>query len=236
MTAIAKVTTKALTLWEPWASLCALGVKTIETRSWSTKYRGRLILHASKHRVASWTRVGEYRVQGFGRHGLALVGPDLPEFRSTPRLEGYILPLGKIVATCELLDVIPIIGPPEAENMLTELLHRHDGHFVINDRGVRRWHRRPGLDGPHSATSYPVRDEDYGDFTPGRYAWILGDVKQTSERCPACWGTKSLNGATDLGDTATWLDCPTCDWEGECAPIPAKGRQGLWNWSADDRL
>jgi hypothetical protein len=39
---------KTLTLWEPWASLVALGQKTIETRSWATKYRGPLAIHAAK--------------------------------------------------------------------------------------------------------------------------------------------------------------------------------------------
>jgi hypothetical protein len=38
---------KALTLWEPWASLIALGAKKIETRSWPTNYRGPLAIHAS---------------------------------------------------------------------------------------------------------------------------------------------------------------------------------------------
>lgn len=33
---------KAIRLWQPWASLIALGHKTIETRSWPTKYRGPL--------------------------------------------------------------------------------------------------------------------------------------------------------------------------------------------------
>lgn len=38
---------KALTLWQPWASLVALGEKKIETRTWSTTYRGTLAIHAS---------------------------------------------------------------------------------------------------------------------------------------------------------------------------------------------
>lgn len=38
-----RVTYKVLTLHQPWASLIALGVKSIETRSWSTQYRGRMI-------------------------------------------------------------------------------------------------------------------------------------------------------------------------------------------------
>ena len=33
---------KALTLTQPWATLVAIGAKRIETRSWSTRYRGPL--------------------------------------------------------------------------------------------------------------------------------------------------------------------------------------------------
>lgn len=40
----------------------------------------------------------------------------------------------------------------------------------------------------------------FGDYSPGRYAWILSDVKILPE------------------------------------PIPAKGRQGLWNWEPPDQL
>lgn len=39
---------KLLSLWEPWATLMALGAKRIETRSWSTSYRGWLAIQASK--------------------------------------------------------------------------------------------------------------------------------------------------------------------------------------------
>jgi len=39
---------KALTLKQPWASLILSGAKRVETRSWSTAYRGPLIITASK--------------------------------------------------------------------------------------------------------------------------------------------------------------------------------------------
>lgn len=38
---------KAITLWQPWASAIALGVKTNETRSWKTDHRGLVAIHAS---------------------------------------------------------------------------------------------------------------------------------------------------------------------------------------------
>ena len=40
---------KAISLWQPCASLMAAGIKTIETRSWSTSYRGPLLICAAKH-------------------------------------------------------------------------------------------------------------------------------------------------------------------------------------------
>jgi hypothetical protein len=42
---------KAISLYEPWATLIALGEKRYETRSWSTTYRGSLLICASKIRL-----------------------------------------------------------------------------------------------------------------------------------------------------------------------------------------
>lgn len=42
---------KALTLWEPFASCIAFGVKKIETRTYKTNYRGVLLIHAGKRAV-----------------------------------------------------------------------------------------------------------------------------------------------------------------------------------------
>jgi hypothetical protein len=41
---------KALTIWQPWASLIVEGSKDIENRSWSTDYRGPLLIHAGAHK------------------------------------------------------------------------------------------------------------------------------------------------------------------------------------------
>jgi activating signal cointegrator 1 len=38
---------KALSLWQPWASLIADGRKKIETRHWEMLYRGPLAIHAA---------------------------------------------------------------------------------------------------------------------------------------------------------------------------------------------
>lgn len=41
---------KALTICQPYASMIARGEKTIENRTWPTRYRGRLLIHAGKSR------------------------------------------------------------------------------------------------------------------------------------------------------------------------------------------
>jgi hypothetical protein len=38
---------KALSLWQPWATLMAIGAKRIETRSWTSKYTGPIAIHAT---------------------------------------------------------------------------------------------------------------------------------------------------------------------------------------------
>lgn len=42
---------KALSIKQPWASLIAHGIKDIENRTWKTKFRGRIYIHAS----GNWT-------------------------------------------------------------------------------------------------------------------------------------------------------------------------------------
>ena len=42
---------KVLSLTEPYATLIKNGIKTIETRSWKTTYRGRLYIHASSTKI-----------------------------------------------------------------------------------------------------------------------------------------------------------------------------------------
>lgn len=93
---------KALTLTQPWATLVAIGAKRIETRSWSTSYRGPLAIHAA----AGLGPVG-------GKTGLLGLCRSEP-FRSALLAAGILgtpaLPLGAIVAVAELVDCLPTRG------------------------------------------------------------------------------------------------------------------------------
>lgn len=63
---------KAITLWQPWASLIALKIKSFETRGWATKYRGAIAIHAGKKVVPFARAFGKQpeHVQAFIREKL----------------------------------------------------------------------------------------------------------------------------------------------------------------------
>jgi len=139
---------KTITLWQPWASLLALGYKTVETRSWPTNHRGLLAIHAAGRPCDP---------QIFYQYPFQRVFL-LPEVGIAHPSD---LPLGAILAIVDLTGVTPgeELAPPG---------------------------RTPTVGWLQLA---------FGDFTPGRFAWLLKDRRP--------------------------LD----------VPIPARGKQGLWDWT-----
>jgi len=97
----------ALSLTQPWATLIAIGAKRIETRSWSTKYRGLMAIHAAKGFPVEAQQACEgssfVRALDGGRSSARYYTP--PHVGSR-RFDGG-LPLGQIIATARLLDVRP---------------------------------------------------------------------------------------------------------------------------------
>ena len=87
---------KALTIYQPWATLITLGVKHMETRSWDTKYRGPVAIHAGLAwpcRIGEHALIGEFDIER-DQSGLLLRGKSL----SWP----YRLPMGAVVAIGDL--------------------------------------------------------------------------------------------------------------------------------------
>lgn len=174
---------KALTIRQPWASLIGLGVKTIETRSWTTRYRGPLAIHAGKRPPEPDLRLGpggpvvaeEWLVDGDG--------PEAPRLLDLCNELAHPLPLGAIVATATLADVVPMV----AEGDLVEhSARRKDQGPVI---AVSRTGKHvTGLTWVNTISPGRYVDKDwterkiepnrpYGDFAPGRYAWLLDDIQ-----------------------------------------------------------
>lgn len=77
---------KAITIIQPWATLIAIGEKLFETRSWETKYRGPLAIHAGKKIDKAACRE-PFIVDALHRHGYVMFDE---------------LPTGVILATCNL--------------------------------------------------------------------------------------------------------------------------------------
>lgn len=84
---------KAISIWQPWASLIASGEKQYETRNWATSYRGLLAIHAAKR----WTGE-EFSSAMYLKHRCGV----LPGFPDVP------LPLGAVVAVARLANVVPV--------------------------------------------------------------------------------------------------------------------------------
>lgn len=111
---------RALTVRQPWASLIALGVKRIETRSWDTQYRGPLAIHAANAiplRLGRHATYGPYDVER-DRAGLLLRGGDLPW--------PYRLPNGAIVAVVDLFQTRQTASAEHKPNTLERALGWHE--------------------------------------------------------------------------------------------------------------
>ena len=66
---------KALTIWQPYAQAIALGLKKFETRSWATKYRGPLAIHASIKPLTNEAKflAKQYSINNFTQGAVILI-------------------------------------------------------------------------------------------------------------------------------------------------------------------
>jgi hypothetical protein len=105
---------KALSLWQPHVAAIALGLKTYETRDWSTNYRGPLALHAAKKawterdewhetaRVLMDARLVDVIEKRFPKH----TGEEVAEIARIVREERLLL-FGAVVCIADLVDCEP---------------------------------------------------------------------------------------------------------------------------------
>lgn len=105
---------RVLSIKEPYASLIGFGSKRIETRSWSTKYRGEIYIHASKsnNRIPK-----EYREN-----------KELMELAS-----GLDMHFGQIICKAKLVDCIRM-----DENFIENVKASHD-EYVAGFYSVGRY-------------------------------------------------------------------------------------------------
>ena len=108
-----------LSLWQPWASAIAAGIKRIETRSWGTNFRGQLLIHATKKLV----REGQEQIEN-------VTPEEWAKFSKIGIQTGSDFPLGFVVCAVNLVEVEVSIGQgkyPEEENRWGNL---QEGRFA----------------------------------------------------------------------------------------------------------
>lgn len=197
---------KFLTIRQPYASLIAVGAKTIETRPFGTAYRGPLAIHAGKarptfHNLGPFTDVtGEPIAEGYDLAWLDT--RNWPADGAYDREAALVpLPLGAVVAVCDLVDVVPIVGwipahPGENAYVVTrsDLVPGTDGAASL-------WrHEHDGLGYAWRARGDLSDQLPFGDFTPGRHAWLLDNVR-TIDPVPM----KGAQGLRDVPDEIAGL-------------------------------
>jgi len=155
---------KAITIWQPWASLLATRGKIYETRPWKTSYRGPIAIHAAKIGVrrvlkkcfphGEWNYHPDYQAKEqflaavADALGLCLFRRDIMEYLDN-------LPTGKVIATANLVNCHSILPDPNASVDPLPVL-------VLSKQVVLQPDQRELM---------------LGNWIPGRYAWELSDVK-----------------------------------------------------------
>lgn len=106
---------KAISIKQPFAGLIAYGGKSLEIRTWSTKYRGRLLICASRTIYR-----GDVMLPGKGSallpgKGLDKTTTPAKKFWDAIRYGGYVLGFGTGVAVCtvDLVNVRPMVKEDE---------------------------------------------------------------------------------------------------------------------------
>lgn len=160
---------KALTLTEPFATLVAIGAKTIETRTWATPYRGPLAIHAGKgfnsedlqfaeHNEFCRSALEAARVTIFPHgHGRGFVWGAFPESR------GHVLAIANLVGCYAM-------ASPEISGA---------GYFTPDGAGDFRF------------VEASASDVALGVWKLGRFAWVLEDARRFENPIPAR-GAQSL--------------------------------------------
>jgi hypothetical protein len=207
-----------VTVPQPIPTLAALGVVTALTMARHAPadvVGGRLLIHASQYDAPISDMHRPENKPGWDKLG-DLIGGAAP-------------PLGRIVASATLTACVSILDDATSCGLLCREDHiaQADGELWVQ----RFSHVEDCI--PHW-DAHEISDQlPYGDWSPGRWAWLLDNVKSTTERCPACWGTGEIDYLEQLSEFIVRPDvagCWLCRTTGKCPPVPARGRPGVWRW------
>lgn len=157
---------KAISLWQPWASLIACGAKPYETRSWPPPrdLLGQTIaIHAAKKIDKEAAKFAEEIC--YGQHGHDLAdkleaswGGDRTADELMGTFGNAVMPIGCVVCTARL-------------HAAFQLGDAAQGAALPAASVMRRLLSSP------MPECFTVRYDEFGDYAAGRWAWLLRDVK-----------------------------------------------------------
>lgn len=206
------------TIQQPYASLIAHGIKTIETRGYQPRVvkpgDDLAIIAGAKRPEPGWLgdrydySVG-YSTVGPAQHldececddpddgqwseACSALNEWEPTLASNEGAHGYSvvtqLPLGAVVAVARFVEALPITDKmPPLQGEPWEILH--NGVFLNRNY----W---PGYGGVQTHRGERYDDQrPLGDFRPGRFGWLLDNVRRLPEPVP-CTGFQGLRALPD---------------------------------------
>jgi len=147
---------RALTICQPYATLILEGTKRVENRTWETKYRGRLYIHAGRDR--SWLSIQK------------VDGVEWDAISNRPVVD---LPFGAVIAIATLVDCVgmdDIEAGKYDERYPWLRAHEHaigPWCWIIEDKptavGPYQWKGRQGLFDIHPADLERVAARSFQD-------------------------------------------------------------------------
>ena len=148
---------KVISLLQPWASLVVLGHKKIETRSWNTKYRGELLIHASVGKKYKSIPADDPL---YNHYHLLFAKNKMQPIEH--------LPYGAIIGKVNLID--------------TESINQFE--IPKNNRFIKM---ELFDDKPTDSFEYELTEQElaFGDYSPNRFGWLLSDPVLFDKPIPA---------------------------------------------------
>jgi hypothetical protein len=187
---------KAISLWQPHASLVIIGAKGVETRTWESPIRGRVVMHAAKTMRALDLCGLPYFWEAFDKAGLwQLPEAQLANFSlrqlqrcycedltQKQRLEWLPLPLGALLGVADIVKCVP---------------------------------------GPELAPTLSAQERAFGGYEEGKWGWILENVQAFDVPLPYVGEQNFFNVDALMIDEALSSPAACHDIAASLAGVPA---------------
>jgi hypothetical protein len=181
---------RAISLWQPWASAMALGVKRIETRGWVSRYTGPLAVHAAQRKSAANRAVFNELMDD------AVISEAF--LTDDPAADYDALPYGAVLGIVRMVDCVALsranIGTlSDTERLLGDYRPGRQAWVTNNARPLRSPHAAGGRQG---------------------FFWVDVPVKlwpvTAAGSCRMCGCTETTACRDERGQPCSWVAADLC--------------------------